>query len=855
MTGVKRFPNRVRAEAAAAASRRHRGHDRRPSRTVRGARASAIGLVAVTALVLPVAVGSPAAGAPVAAKRPPLGDPGCASAPSAGTPVGPIAAGSPSGPYATPGLGLPTWADTQWAPAEYNDTIQLGDVDGDGLSELFGRSANGLDLQAFDDDTGQWLPLGSLDAAPFSDADGWTEASSYETLQTGDIDGFAGVEVFGRSADGVVVESFDPDSHSWVSYPTLDHFTDSQGLDRAEYYRTLQSADVDGSQRASVLGRTPGGVKVFQYQPSPAEASAGTWEELPTLDTFITPHWDEAEYYSTLQTADLDGDGRDEVLARNRGGLEAYTYDPTTKGWTALPVLSDLGDADGWAGASHYATIQTADLDGDGAADVLGRGKDGIVAWRFLEGAWVPLPGLTGDFTDAGGWQQAKYFSTIQTGDVDGDGADEVIGRAANGLHTWSLHTSTKKWVELGVSGPFPDDAGWHREMSYPTILVGEIGLTAQVGGSSRIPDPRAEVIGRGPTGVQTYRWNTKGLAWESPSAVFPDYSTGAAGKAYDQLNSMFGGTIDPGFDLRTAYQTASDGAFSCWTTTITALTASQLGVAASVWTPMQAQLLAEIGAAKGVADWFEVVRDRITEMIALKGFDGTTTRLSYSESSKASLEASVFNIFGGVVRSAAVAGGPAGSAIGGLVATAISAGVGFATSPTTGELQGDYVKIEAGLETSYQDALTGNGNARAAVAADYGRLTAGDLLIEALVWAEPQSDVEARMTAASLRSYTISTWQMLTPAIWNVYAGNDDEYCSNAQGACWGLYDGLFLHVKDEFVHQLFHSPDSSCATTWDFDTCNLDQSKEDVFRGRDGWNIPCRSDEYSNAGCPPGA
>ncbi|WP_207206971.1 hypothetical protein, partial [Agromyces binzhouensis] len=62
MTGVKRFLSRVRAEAAAAASHRHRHHDRRPRRSS-GARPSAIGLVAVAALVVPVAVGSPAVGA------------------------------------------------------------------------------------------------------------------------------------------------------------------------------------------------------------------------------------------------------------------------------------------------------------------------------------------------------------------------------------------------------------------------------------------------------------------------------------------------------------------------------------------------------------------------------------------------------------------------------------------------------------------------------------------------------------------------------------------------------------------------------------------------------------------------
>ena len=48
-------------------------------------------------------------------------------------------------------------------------------------------------------------------------------------------------------------------------------------------------------------------------------------------------------------------------------------------------------------------------------------------------GHWEPLPDGPA-WSDAEGWNQPQYYTTIQTADIDGDGNAELIARAAAGI-------------------------------------------------------------------------------------------------------------------------------------------------------------------------------------------------------------------------------------------------------------------------------------------------------------------------------------------------------------------------------------------------------------------------------------
>jgi hypothetical protein len=89
----------------------------------------------------------------------------------------------------------------------------------------------------------------------------------------------------------------------------------------------------------------------------------------------------------------------------------------------ALPPTPAWGDIGGWDQPQYYGTIQLADIDGDGRAELIGRGPSGILVNRFdtASDAWIaknPGPPLS----DTADWDQPQYYSTIQFADIDGDG-------------------------------------------------------------------------------------------------------------------------------------------------------------------------------------------------------------------------------------------------------------------------------------------------------------------------------------------------------------------------------------------------------------------------------------------------
>lgn len=99
------------------------------------------------------------------------------------------------------------------------------------------------------------------------------------------------------------------------------------------------------------------------------------------------------------------------------------------------------GDGAGWTDESKFSTIQLADVNGDGRDELLGRGDAGIEIWTFdtTLGQWRPqvdanaVRQVISDFAspspgaDTLGWQQPSYYTTIQTANVDGAPGEEVF--------------------------------------------------------------------------------------------------------------------------------------------------------------------------------------------------------------------------------------------------------------------------------------------------------------------------------------------------------------------------------------------------------------------------------------------
>jgi hypothetical protein len=86
----------------------------------------------------------------------------------------------------------------------------------------------------------------------------------------------------------------------------------------------------------------------------------------------------------------------------------------------------DFSDAAGWAESpSQWATLQMVDLDGNGFNDVCGRNSRGIVCALRGESSFGPSI-LSPVFTDADGFADWTYASTLQWVDANGDRRPDV---------------------------------------------------------------------------------------------------------------------------------------------------------------------------------------------------------------------------------------------------------------------------------------------------------------------------------------------------------------------------------------------------------------------------------------------
>ena len=78
-------------------------------------------------------------------------------------------------------------------------------------------------------------------------------------------------------------------------------------------------------------------------------------------------------------------------------------------------------------------------------------------------------------WSDAEGWGKPEYFSTIRLADLDGDGRAELVGRGPEGIIVRQFGPASRTWLPGRVSLPLSDAAGWNRPERYASIRLADI--------------------------------------------------------------------------------------------------------------------------------------------------------------------------------------------------------------------------------------------------------------------------------------------------------------------------------------------------------------------------------------------
>ncbi|MDF3068915.1 MAG: Rhs-family protein [Polyangiaceae bacterium] len=174
---------------------------------------------------------------------------------------------------------------------------------------------------------------------------------------------------------------------------------------------------------------------------------------------------------ATPSLADLDGDGAMEIVARlNAGGLVAFKFDGTQY----VPMWQAQNAAE--AGKSVWDGVSIHDLNDDGMPEIVARGGQ---VFNGQTGAVI-----------AGDNPSIFLTSDPVLGDLDGDGKVELV---ANKVFRWSGAAWAEAYPGLGVTA-LAQSPAFFAFADFGTPSAGEAFDPTKL-------DGRAEVVGVGPTG------------------------------------------------------------------------------------------------------------------------------------------------------------------------------------------------------------------------------------------------------------------------------------------------------------------------------------------------------------------
>ncbi|HEY0974631.1 MAG TPA: FG-GAP-like repeat-containing protein [Solimonas sp.] len=289
------------------------------------------------------------------------------------------------------------------------------------------------------------------------------------------------------------------------------------GCINATHHDTISYADINGDGLADLVYRSFNGIRVA--------LSRGTEFSAPIATNFCADPMFGAQnfcvedsHYKSLRTPDLNGDGRADLCWRQVNGIHCALW--AGNGFDQPAGLRTTICADGSSsfggcnGEDNYRSIGFVDVNADGKADLIYRGDQGIQTFHSFETGFVHV-----DASDICANGSAAYgkcndsdnFDSIRFVDINGDGMSDLCFRSDSGVRC------------MPATG-----AGWDTDNQIITDICGNkfqtfgvcndddnfrtISFYGDLNG-----DGRADLAYRGDQGIQLWFSNGAGFwGWQS---------------------------------------------------------------------------------------------------------------------------------------------------------------------------------------------------------------------------------------------------------------------------------------------------------------------------------------------------
>jgi len=280
-----------------------------------------------------------------------------------------------------------------------------GDIDGDGDIDIVGASGSLDDVTWWENVAGD----GSTWAEHTVDGDLNVAASAVAA----DMDGDGDLDIVAGAFTGQKVVWYENrfrDGMSWRK----------RTIDGSIYSESVVAVDLDADGDMDVLGNSFGAGSIFWWEN--VDGDGTVWTEHLVSD--MSPGSD------SIGAVDIDGDGDLDVI-------DAANNVNQVRWWENLD-----GDGNSWLRHAvdigfRIASVSATDLDGDGDADIVGSSDaiDGLAWWENSSGdgtTWLE------HVIDAG----FSGSRSVTTADLDGDGAPDVLSaNPSDDVVSWFRNT------------------------------------------------------------------------------------------------------------------------------------------------------------------------------------------------------------------------------------------------------------------------------------------------------------------------------------------------------------------------------------------------------------------------------
>jgi phospholipase C len=259
-------------------------------------------------------------------------------------------------------------------------------------------------------------------------------------------------------------------------------------------------ADLTGDRKADIIGFGDAGVYTA------LSLGNGAFGQ----PRFVVPNFGYNQGWRIDQhprfAADLTGDGRADLVAFGNDGVWTALSDGAGGFTNVHWALAEFGVKNGWGVQNPRFAV---DLTGDGRADVIGFNNDGV--WTAVgngAGGFGPARVVVRNFGYNQAWRVEKHVRLLA--DVTGDGLPDIVGFGDAGV--WVARNKGAGLFEdpQFVVGNFGYNQGW-RPDTHPRFAADLTG------------DGKADLVGYGDAGVYTAQ-SVGGGAFTAPAFGLADF-------------------------------------------------------------------------------------------------------------------------------------------------------------------------------------------------------------------------------------------------------------------------------------------------------------------------------------------